>query len=220
MKGVLLEDLLCHDFLLRDGYEYQKAQRTNPTLLREIKKSRTGLIVDLAVTENRTRGKPRFQILGLKAKDQQELTKIVNAYQLDPPLPGVKPLEGPYNGWITPVAVKATSGHSYDVKVPLDPMRMMRQLDLKTALKLKGAYHVRSPRYLESILRNGLMPGGGQGRIVSFFRVFLFWGERNRVTRARSPLSEEMCMLVMYVLPSELTRFRPECPEQEIYYGS
>lgn len=50
------------------------------------------------------------------------------------------------------------------------------------------------------------MPGGGQGRrIMNFFGV---WDERNRVTRTRSPLSEELySMLVIYVPPSELPRF-------------
>lgn len=73
----------------------------------------------------------RFQILGLRAKDQQELTDIVNAYKIKPPTPGVDPLDEPYYGWIMPVAVRATSGHSYDVKIPLDPLMMMRRLDLK-----------------------------------------------------------------------------------------
>lgn len=122
-----------------------------------------------------------------------ELTDIVNTYRIDPPLPGVRPLEEPFNGWIMPVAVRATSRHSYNIRVPLDPIMMMRRLDLRTALKLKGAYHVTSPTYLKSILKNGLMPGGWQGkRIMNFFIVFPPWDERNRVTRTRSPLFEEL----------------------------
>ena len=79
------------------------------------------------------------------------------------------------------------------IRVPLDPIMMMTRLDLRTALKLNGAYHVTSPTYLESILKNGLMPGGGQGkRIMNFFIVFPPWDERNRVTRTRSPLFEEL----------------------------
>lgn len=85
-------------------------------------------------------------------------------------------MEEPFNRWIMPVAVRATSGHSYDVRVPLDPMMMMmmmRRLDLTTALKLKGAYHVTFPTYLESILKNVLMPGGKEGRrIMNFFGIF------------------------------------------------
>ena len=170
-------------------------------ILRGREKSRgtePDLIVDLTVAESRTRRKCTFSDPsdpGIKAQKSTgaELTDIVNTYRIDPPLPGVRPLEEPFSGWIMPVAVKATSRHSYGIRVPLDPIMMMRRLDLRTALKLKGAYHVTSPTYLESILKNGLMPGGGQGkRIMNFFIVFPPWDERNRVTRTRSPLFEAL----------------------------
>ena len=69
---VLLEDLLCEDYIWGDGYDYYGAQRPDPERSREIKRYRTGLIVDLTVAESRTRRKSTFQILGLRPKNQQE----------------------------------------------------------------------------------------------------------------------------------------------------
>lgn len=92
---VFLEDLLCQDFLWKDCYNYPRAKRTDNDFYQEINRTRTGLTVDLTVAESRKRGKSRPQILGLQAKDQRELTDIINAYKIDPPLPGVKPLEEP-----------------------------------------------------------------------------------------------------------------------------
>lgn len=84
---------------------------------------------------------------------------------------------------------------------------MMKRLDLRTALELQGAYHVTSPTYLESILSNGLMPGGTEGR-----RMVNFFGRpavhtSNCVTRTRSPLPGQLYMLVIFITPTELTRF-------------
>ena len=48
-------------------------------------------------------------------------------------------------------------------------------------------YHVTSPKYLKSLLRDGLIPGGFQScRMMSFFRIFPPWDERNRVSRTGS----------------------------------
>ena len=73
---------------------------------------------------------------------------------------------------------------------------------------LQGAYHVTSPQRLGSILRDGLVPGGLEGkRMMSYFGVFPRWDWRNRSTRTRSPLPGEPFMLIVYVPPSELSRF-------------
>ncbi len=214
---VLLKDLLEQDFLWYDGCEYLRAKRYNHNQYLEIKRRRIGLIVDLAVAESRRMGKCRFQILGLRAEDQDEFEKVKEEFEkwkqrIREPPSGADFMDELYNGWIMPVAVRATSGHSYlrkhEVGITLDPMAVMRRLDMKTAMKLQGAYHVTSPSYLESILANGLMPGGTAGkRITNFFGIFPPWDPRNRVTRTRSPISEDLYMLVIYVPPSELTRF-------------
>lgn len=46
------------------------------------------------------------------------------------------PFEDPYNGWVMPVAVRATSGHSKDMSIPLDPMRLFKRLDLIASTEL------------------------------------------------------------------------------------
>ena len=53
---------------------------------------------------------------------------------------------------------------SKDIEVPLEPTKIFKRLDLKTAIGLKGAYHVTSPSRLGSILRDGLIPGGLEGK--------------------------------------------------------
>ena len=214
---VLLEDLLEQDFLWYDGCDYGRARRHDQRQFIEIKRRRTGLIVDLAVAESRKWGKCRFQILGLRADSQEEFRAVkeefqARGYRVKEPPAGANINDGIYDGWILPVAVRATSGHSYkrknEVGITLDPMAMMRKLDMNTAMKLEGAYHVTSPSYLESIIANGLMPGGTTGkRIMNFFGIFPPWDIRNRVTRTRSPIQDELWMLVIYVPPSELTRF-------------
>ena len=94
------------------------------------------------------------------------------------------------------------------MKFELDPYMMMHRLDLRTALTLQGGYHVTSPSNLKSILENGIMPGGSDGnRVMSYFGVFPPWDRRNRSARTRSPIPGELWMLVIYVPPSELSRF-------------
>ena len=70
---VLLEDLIEQDFLWYDGCDYGQARRHDQRQFLEIKRRRTGLIVDLAVAESRKWGKCRFQILGLTAMRNSEL---------------------------------------------------------------------------------------------------------------------------------------------------
>ena len=168
-----LEDMLEQDFLWCDGCDYLQAKReyylNNQQQYLEIKRRRTGLIVDLTVAESRKMGKCRFQILGLRVEDQNEFQKVKKEFakreeRIREPPSGTGFMDNLYNGWIMPVAIRATSGHSYlykrEVGITLDPMAMMRRLDMKTAMRLQGAYHVTSPSYLESILANGLVPGG------------------------------------------------------------
>lgn len=60
------------------------------------------------------------------------------------------------SSWWSGFCIGATSGHWYDVKVPLDPLMMMRwKGPLNSGLKLKGAYHVTFGMNLDS-MKNGL----------------------------------------------------------------
>ena len=132
----------------------------------------------------------------------------MNQEIIPPPIPGTDLLGAPYFGWIMPIAVRATSGHSDNIRVDLKPELIMRRLTLKTAWKLQGAFHVTSPTHLMSILKHGIVPGGEKGRrLMSFFGVFPPWDERNRVTRSRSPNERELHMLIIYIPPTELIRY-------------
>ena len=206
---VLIEDLLEKDYLWHDKLRYWNAKRYNTGEANRIKKSRIGLIVDLTLAEYRKKGKSRFQILGLKAEDQVILDDIIREHRIDPPKNDEDPLGAKYNGWIMPVAIRATSGHSdKKMRFELDPYMMMHRLDLRTALTLEGGYHVTSPTNLKSILENGIMPGGTEGnRVMSYFGVFPPWDRRNRSARTRSPIPGELWMVVIFVPPSELSRF-------------
>ena len=206
---VLIEDLLEMDYLWHDHQRYKYAMRYNTGDAIRIKKSRIGLIVDLTLAEYRVKGKSRFQILGLRAEDEKSLNDIIQEHRIDPLRKDEDPLGTVYDGWIMPVAIRATSGQSdKKMKFELDPYMMMHRLDLRTALALQGGYHVTSPSNLKSILENGIMPGGSEGnRVMSYFGVFPPWDRRNRSARTRSPIPGELWMLVIYVPPSELSRF-------------
>ena len=198
---VLIDGIIQYDNIWHDGHDYCGAVRDkNRILANTIRKQRLGWIVDLTVAENNYEGKVRFQIQALRATNQDELTNIANSKITPPPIPGTDLLAPPYFGWIMPVAVRATSGHSARNRVELKPELIMRRLNLKTAFKLKGAFHVTSPTNLMSILKHGIVPGGeSQRRPMTFFGVFPPWDERNRVTRTRSPNEGELHMLIIYV---------------------
>ena len=204
---VLIEDLIQYDNIWHDGYDYCGAIRDNDRIkANTIRKQRVGWIVDLTVAESNYKGKVRFQIQALRATCQDDVVNIVNQKIIPPPIPGTDMLAPPYFGWIMPIAVRATSG--CEPRVDLKPELIMRRLTLKTAWKLKGAFHVTSPTHLVSILKHGIVPGGEkQRRLMSFFGVFPPWDERNRVTRTRSPIEGEPHMLIIYILPTELIRY-------------
>ena len=205
---VLLDDVLALDYLWRDGRSYQWEQENNRERFLITRKERIGLIVELTVAECWLKGKTRFQLLGIVASNQEELDTIRKQYSIPNPQVETSPFGETYGGWVMPIAIRASSGHSKDIEVPLEPTKIFKRLDLKTAIGLKGAYHVTSPSRLGSILRDGLIPGGLEGkRMMNYFGVFPPWDLRNRSTRTRSPLVGEPIMLIVYVPPGELTRF-------------
>ena len=196
------------DYIWGDNKNYERAKRHEHDQYHRIKQSRTTTIVVLTIAECEKNGKRRFQLLSLQAKDEDQITALAKKYQIIKPAPGVNFMDEEYKGWIMPVAVRATCGHSKGVSVPVDPNTMMKRLDLKAAEKLMGAYHVTSPSNLESILCNGLRPGGIKGkRITNLFGIFRPWDARNRMTRTKSPEQYDDYMLIIFVPPSELTRF-------------
>ena len=205
---VLLEDVLALDYLWKDGRGYRWEQENNRERFLITRRERIGLIVELTVAECWLKGKTRFQLLGIVANNQEELDTIRKQYSIPNPRVETSPFGETYGGWVMPIAIRASSGHSKDIEVPLEPTKIFKRLDLKTAIELKGAYHVTSPSRLGSILRDGLIPGGLEGkRMMNYFGVFPPWDMRNRSTRTRSPLVGEPIMLIVYVPPGELTRF-------------
>ena len=205
---VLLEDVLSLDYLWRDGRSYRWEEENNRERFLITRRDRIGLIVELTVAECWLKGKTRFQLMGIVANNQEELNAIRKHYSIPDPQAGTSPLGETHGRWVMPIAVRASSGHSKDIEVPLEPTKIFKRLDLKTAVELKGAYHVTSPTRLGSILRDGLVPGGLEGkRMMNYFGVFPPWDMRNRSTRTRSPLVGEPIMLIVYVPPGELTRF-------------
>lgn len=101
----MLRDVFYNDSLWYGGHNYERALKNKDKALgREIVRSRTGKIV---------------QILGLRVKTTEELTAVITKLQIPPPLPGVDVFDEPHYGWVVPIAVRATSGHSYGIKMKL-----------------------------------------------------------------------------------------------------
>lgn len=75
--------------------------------------------MDLTVSESSYKEKVRFQIQALRATSPEEVIDLVNNKVIPPPLPGTDVLEAPYFGWTIPIAVRATSGHSDQIRVIL-----------------------------------------------------------------------------------------------------
>ena len=195
---VLLDDILALDYLWKDNRKYRWEEENNRERFLITRRDRIGLIVELTVAECWLQGKTRFQLLGIVANDQEELSAIRRQYSIPDPQIAASVFDEAYSGWVMPIAVRASSGHSKDIEVPLEPTKIFKRLDLKTAIELKGAYDVTSPSRLGSILRDGLVPGGLEGkRMMNYFGVFPPWDVRNRSTRTRSPLVGEPIMLIV-----------------------
>ena len=192
--------MLSLDYVWRDGRRYRWEEDNDREQFLITRKERIGLIVELTVAECWLKGKTRFQLMGIVAKDQNELDAIRQHYSIPGAQAGTSPFGDTYSGWIMPIAVRASSGHTKEIQVPLEPTKIFKRLDLRTAVELQGAYHVTSPTRLGSILRDGLVPGGIEGkRMMNYFGVFPPWDMRNRSTRTRSPLVGEPFMLIVYV---------------------
>ena len=149
---VLLDDVLALDYLWKDGRGYRWEQENNRERFLITRRERIGLIVELTVAECCLKGKTRFQLLGIVANNQEELDTIRKQYSIPNPQVETSPFGEAYGGWVMPIAIRASSGHSKDIEVPLEPTKIFKRLDLKTAIELKGAYHVTSPSRLGSIL--------------------------------------------------------------------
>ena len=94
-----------------------------------------------------------------------------------------------YRGWVRPVALCATSGHSFHapnkrpLMVNIDYKNLHMPFTKEIAAQVGGGYHVTSVRNLVSIVKHGLMPGGNAGtRDHVFFGEYAPWDPTNTCT--------------------------------------
>ncbi|MCV6576680.1 MAG: hypothetical protein OIF58_13180, partial [Cohaesibacter sp.] len=92
-------------------------------------------------------------------------------------------------GWMRPVAIRATSGHSFTgdhgrpLSVNIDHENVNVKFTRELAFKMAGGYHVTEVRNLMSIVNFGIIPGGGGGgRDHAFFGEYAPWDWRNAST--------------------------------------
>ncbi len=152
--------------------------------------------------------------------------RIMIAVQIASPtdMPAIQRFEDPAHfhaedlircgGFIRPVAIRATAVHSFtgdhkfrlDVNVDFDNMNMKFTKEL--AFKLGGGYHVTHINSLLSIIKKGIVPGGGSGgRDHMFFGEYAPWDPANSCTLAYLGPDVEQ-LLVMYVPASRLLKYR------------
>jgi len=113
---------------------------------------------------------------------------IVAQYVLPSDMPEIHRFEKPEiyvaerlsrsSGWVRPVAIRSTAGHSFSGEhkdrlcVNIDQERLNIKFTKEMAFRLAGGYHVTRVSNVMSIVANGIMPGGGSGG-----RDHVFFGE-------------------------------------------
>ena len=117
-------------------------------------------------------------------------------------------------GWLRPVAIRATSGHSFTgehgkpLLVNIDHENVNLKLTHEFASKMAGGYHVTETRNLMSIVNSGIIPGGGYAsRDHAFFGEFAPWDYRNTSTLNYLGSGNEN-LLVLYVPANRLLKYR------------
>ena len=117
-------------------------------------------------------------------------------------------------GWLRPVAIRATSGHSFTgehgrpLLVNIDHENVNIKLTHEFASKMAGGYHVTEVRNLMSIVNSGIIPGGGYGsRDHAFFGEFAPWDYRNSSTLSYLGSGNDL-LLVLYVPANRILKYR------------
>ena len=118
-----------------------------------------------------------------------------------------------YRGWIRPIALRATSGHSFHapnkrpLMVKIDYKNLNMPFTKEIAAQVGGGYHVTSVKNLLSIVKHGLMPGGNAGtRDHVFFGENAPWDPINTCTITW--IAGEQYILVLYVPGTRLLKYR------------
>ena len=118
-----------------------------------------------------------------------------------------------YRGWVRPIALRATSGHSFHaankrpLMVNIDFKNLNMPFTKEIAAQVGGGYHVTSVKNLLSIVKHGLMPGGNAGnRDHVFFGEYAPWDPINTCTLSWIP--GELFILVLYIPGTRLLKYR------------
>lgn len=117
-------------------------------------------------------------------------------------------------GWIRPVAIRATQGHSflgshkYPLYVNIDHDRMHMKLTRELSFKLAGGYDVTRIDNMASLVTKGIMPGGGQGgRDHVFLGEYAPWDELNMSTLTYLG-PDTRSLLVLYIPARRLLKYK------------
>ena len=118
-----------------------------------------------------------------------------------------------YRGWVRPIALRATSGHSFHapnkrpLMVNIDYKNLHMPFTKEIAAQVGGGYHVTSARNLVSIVKQGLMPGGNAGtRDHVFFGECAPWDPINTCTITW--IAGEQHILVLYIPGTRLLKYK------------
>ena len=167
--------------------------------------SRLRNIVKVTESERHHRKRLRFEILALTASpaDLKRFPDFCKNHKIDIDAifsedPIVGPLKNVERIFLKPLAIRATMGHtSPKDSIHFQPWRTSLKISRQCALQLGGAYHTTTVTNLFSIMRYGLIPGGGKGRVTSFVLPFGPWDSRSvsLVKKARNfPGETRICL--------------------------
>ncbi len=117
-------------------------------------------------------------------------------------------------GWIRPVAIRATQGHSflgyhkYPLCVNTDHDKMHMKLTRDMSFRLGGGYHVTRVENLASLVTKGIIPGGGQGgRDHVFLGEYAPWDDLNMSTLTYLG-PDTTWLLVLYIPARRLLKYK------------
>lgn len=104
---------------------------------------------------------------------------------------------------VEPIAVRAPSGHTtgYGVEeVELKTDLLSHKLTAGAITMMPSCFHEAWRENLMSIFENGLVPGGGSGRLVTFFNAFAPWDQRSYKLAKGTKIRGERAV---FYIPSE-----------------
>lgn len=107
---------------------------------------------------------------------------------------------------VEPIAVRAPSGHTtgYGVEeVELKTDLLSHKLTAGAITMMPSCFHEALRENLMSIFENGLVPGGGSGRLVTFFNALAPWDQRSYKLAKGTKTSKIRGERAVFYIPSE-----------------